>query len=331
MGRVFSVTRGTRQGSILSPSLFNIFIDDLLIQLSNQREGICIGNEHINSFAYADDVSLMCSTAPGLQKLINVCCCYAKQWRFKFGFAKTKCIYFGDHRLKKEPAWFIDGQQIENVNELEILGVIFSRHNDSHVNKRMDKCKRAFYNLRDSGMCYPGCSSDVKAYLWNTICQPVLMYGCDCVFIPKKSLSAMETCQGNLVKKSLGLNKRCRSTALMESLCVRRVDRKIVENNASLLKRIMSVSSSARDLTSHFLSLYVCNGTLIPGTLIDRVVQNGLSPTRCIFNSMNVLFNNSRSVSSGVVDSLRSLLMHSNFIKPYSEEHILTYLLLRSF
>ncbi len=91
----FKVTRGTRQGSILSPVLFNIFICDLLKLLGNNESGIRIGAKLFNSFAYADDISLVSSTVPGLQELINICTDYSSLWRFNFGINKTKCMLVG--------------------------------------------------------------------------------------------------------------------------------------------------------------------------------------------------------------------------------------------
>jgi hypothetical protein len=77
--RMFKVTRGIRQGSILSPQLFNICIDGLMKKLHSANNGVSIGNDNYTSFAYADDVTVFSATIPDLQLLIQMCADYAKK------------------------------------------------------------------------------------------------------------------------------------------------------------------------------------------------------------------------------------------------------------
>ncbi len=82
-------------------------------------------------------------------------------------------------------------------------------------------------------------------------------------------------------------------------------------------------------LCTHFISCMISNGMVITRTLVDRVLQCGFSPVKCALNFNQTVEN--AQTESGVVDTLRSLLMHEHFIKPYSEEHIMTALLPRAF
>ena len=52
----FHVANGVRQGGILSPYLFNVYMDDLSIALSACSTGCCVSNTIMNHFMYADDL-----------------------------------------------------------------------------------------------------------------------------------------------------------------------------------------------------------------------------------------------------------------------------------
>ena len=51
---------------------------------------VCIGNYSFNVFAYADDVTVFCTSVSGLQRLIDKYDDYALRWRFKFSFGEKK-------------------------------------------------------------------------------------------------------------------------------------------------------------------------------------------------------------------------------------------------
>ena len=75
---------------------------------------------------------------------------------------------------------------------------------------------------------------------------------------------------------------------------------------------------------------YNGNG-LIPGTILHRVVSAGFLPIKSLFTKQLKVNPDVYCPRDGVVDSLRYLICNENFIKPYSEEHVLATLLNRAF
>ena len=68
-----SVERGTRQGGLTSPLIFNAFYQDLVQKLQNNNQhGIVINGITYNIFAYADDLLLASTTVTELQSLIDL-------------------------------------------------------------------------------------------------------------------------------------------------------------------------------------------------------------------------------------------------------------------
>ena len=199
------------------------------MDLSNSEDKVSIGPCSVNSFAYADDITVMCTTVPGLQRLINICAQYACKWRFRFGVKKTKCMVMDQGLLSEKPMWHMNDSVIEYV---EILGVHFDSKGEAHANVRSEKCRRAFHSLRDVGMAYPGSATEVKAYLWNTMCQPVLSYGLETINLKNNTIKRLEILQGNLLKQALGFSKTARSTNLMKILGVLSIEERIKRNTA---------------------------------------------------------------------------------------------------
>lgn len=75
-------------------------------------------------------------------------------------------------------------------------------------------------------------------------------------------------------------------------------------------------------------------GHLTKGSLLSRVIESGFSPINTIFKTpvfKTPVVSESNQYRCGVVDSLRHLLMHEHFLKPYSDEHVLAVLLTKAF
>ena len=94
MSSYFNISNGVRQGGILSPSLFAIYMDDLSSLLNISRKGCHISDVFINHVFYADDLCLMARCTIALQELINICCLYSIEIDLNFNATKFYCMSF---------------------------------------------------------------------------------------------------------------------------------------------------------------------------------------------------------------------------------------------
>ena len=69
----FHVSNGVRQGGVLSPCLFAVYLDELSNELNNVKAGCYIGDALLNHLMFADDICVFCPSVRSLQGLLNVC------------------------------------------------------------------------------------------------------------------------------------------------------------------------------------------------------------------------------------------------------------------
>ena len=89
-GAGFSVLNGVKQGGVLSPVLFAVYIDGLLNRLSKSGVGCYMGNKFMGAVSFADDIKLLTPTFKGMKKLVSICEKYADEYDIKFNGTKSK-------------------------------------------------------------------------------------------------------------------------------------------------------------------------------------------------------------------------------------------------
>ena len=83
---------GVRQGSSLSPSIFNVFINVYLTSLKSDNTGCCIGGNFVGVIMYADDLILLSATVSGLQSMLNSCTNISRDCLMEFNHKKVYVV-----------------------------------------------------------------------------------------------------------------------------------------------------------------------------------------------------------------------------------------------
>ena len=68
----FTAANGVKQGGVLSPILFCIYMDDLHVKLSQCGVGCFIGAQFVGALAFADDIVLLAPSPSAIRKLLFV-------------------------------------------------------------------------------------------------------------------------------------------------------------------------------------------------------------------------------------------------------------------
>lgn len=69
----FPLLNGVKQGGVMSPTLFTLYIDSLLDRLKQSGFGCHIGLTYAGAFGYADDIALVAPSLFGLRRMISIC------------------------------------------------------------------------------------------------------------------------------------------------------------------------------------------------------------------------------------------------------------------
>ena len=173
----FNVTNGVRQGGILSPILFNVFMNDLSVQLNQVKTGCYINNVPFNHLFYADDSVLIAPTPYALQKLLDMCHLYAQSCELKYNTKKTFCMSILPKWLHNSTCQLhLDGNILSFVNEHKYLGIKIcdNMYDDADIVQQV-KATYARGNVLISK--FRKCDNEVKVKLFKAFCNS--FYGCN--------------------------------------------------------------------------------------------------------------------------------------------------------
>jgi hypothetical protein len=189
--RLLFAANGVKQGGVLSPVLFCIYIDGLLVLLAKAGCGCYIGKHFMGTLAYADDIVLLAPSPTALRKMLEICDTYALDYNICFNAKKSKCLIvapYSQHYLRdyyRDCTFCIGNNSIETVDSFSHLGHVIT--DDLDDSKDIENKCHDLMNRTNNVLCYfRNMDSCVQYRLFKSFCMS--LYGCELWSLSSKAI-----------------------------------------------------------------------------------------------------------------------------------------------
>ena len=174
----FSTSAGVKQGCSLSPTLFSLYVNDLVNEFDDNCQPAVLGEKNISCLLYADDLVLISESPSGLQASLNKLDKYCEYWNLQINIKKTNIMIFNKSgKMIHKEKFCIGNKSIAIAPEYKYLGLLFKPSGTfSHaVHDLTNKAKKAMFSLRstlenDRLMVLP------KLKLFDSCIKPIALY-----------------------------------------------------------------------------------------------------------------------------------------------------------
>ena len=249
------VYKGVRQGGILSPFLFKLYIDDVLNEICNSEIGCRLGIIRMNVLAYADDIVLIANNHQQLSAIYSILNSGMIEKKLIINKNKSKCMIFKRNvrSLRNVDSVTLDGDKFEVVDQYKYLGYILQNNltDSSDLNLRLKTFYAKFNWLFRN---FSKVSLEAFYFLFNAFCIPdygVALWNIgEC--LKKQIYKSFEVAFSNALKKMLNVPVSTSSHAVANVFNQLLFTHYVTFNQVRYFKRILkSVNPILR--ISHFM------------------------------------------------------------------------------
>jgi hypothetical protein len=229
---------GVRQGGLTSPKLFNLYVDQLVRELSGMRVGCHIGNVCVNNISYADDMVLLAPSVSALRALLGVCENFAVSHGLLYNVKKSQYMVFGAGSRCPNivPPIKLLNEPLERVSKFKYLGHIVA---DSLKDDYDIERERRALSVRANMLVhrFGRCTDAVKITLFKAYCTS--FYTCSLwTNYTKKAYGVLRVQYNNAFRALLRLPRFCSASAMFALAGVDSFEAIMRKKTASFLYRV---------------------------------------------------------------------------------------------
>ena len=214
------VNHGTKQGCVLAPTLFTLFLTTVLLQLWQEiHEGVFIRTraegklfnlarlkaktktrkELIMDLLFADDTALVAHEELHIQEMVNCFSHTAQKIGLQINIGKTEVMYqpAPDNVHPREPSIKIKGEELAVVTTFKYLGSTIANNNrvDKEISCRIQNASASFGKLEKRLWSRNGIRLETKCKVYKAVVLPALLYSSETYTLYRGHIRKLETVQ----------------------------------------------------------------------------------------------------------------------------------------
>jgi hypothetical protein len=202
----FSLHAGVRQGGILSPVLFSLYINVIITELKLNGLGLVVYEQYMGCILYADDILLLACSLSVMQKMLNVTCKVLSDIDICINVDKSRVIRFGNRYNKSCVPLMMSGYNIKFCDKVNYLGVMLK----AGMNVKFDTGKNCVAFYRAFNMLLHKCSLArselICTFMLNSVCVPILTYAIEVLLLSSSEIKKLDTLINNAVRRIFNIS-----------------------------------------------------------------------------------------------------------------------------
>ena len=252
----FGTGNGVRQGGLLSPGLFNLYVNILSLHLNKLDIGCYLNTVRVNHLIYADDICLISPSLAGLRKLLRVSESVGDFLSINFNPDKSVCMRFSPNSYRNLPLFDVclNGNPLAFVERTRYLGHIIS--SDLSDAADMEKTKRAIY-ARGNLLVrkFAPCSEHVKINLFRAYMTPLY---CSHLWVKftRQNFNVVRTAYNAIFRKLFGISRFESARMNLVGRNLPCLDQIIRKSTCSLFQRLAASSNVISNDVDNLVTIF---------------------------------------------------------------------------
>lgn len=228
----FGSSRGVRQGCVLSPILFSIFINGLIDDIKASNLGVQMTDSDgavrpLGALLFADDIALMATSKQELQRLLDIVAAYFTKWKLKLNLEKSQIMIMNpnnrgaaDSTTKLRYGHGLEARELEYTKEVRYLGVMINP-NLTWGATRAKAVKGAYANMWKISKLLSGpmqISIPLAVMTYKSMIRPCLEYCQEIIHDGNNSWPEADRVQNRFLRMLLRVRQSTRTLTVLSEL-----------------------------------------------------------------------------------------------------------------